>query len=127
MGTLGHSHWQLVQQSVVIIYSITIQSHKLFFCFLISSKCLLFLIVLSRMCITDNEFSRIMSICSQLSLSLSLSRARSCDLAYGPIVIAYDHAILVKPNSDHNFGQILTFWGLLYSPLLQMRAKFGVL
>jgi len=25
-----------------------------------------------------------------------------------------------------NFGQILTFWGLLYDPLLSMTAKFGV-
>ena len=28
---------------------------------------------------------------------------------------------------NHNFGQILTFWGLLYRPLWPMRAKFGVL
>ena len=28
---------------------------------------------------------------------------------------------------NHNFGQIFTFWGLLYRPPLPMRAKFGVL
>jgi len=28
---------------------------------------------------------------------------------------------------NHNVWQILTFWGLLYRPLLPMRAKFGVL
>jgi len=59
-----------------------------------------------------------MSICSQLSLS----RARSCDLAYGPIVIAHDQAILVKPNYDHNFGQILTFLG---SPVFTRFADEG--
>jgi len=28
---------------------------------------------------------------------------------------------------NRNFGQILSFWGLLYRPLLPMRVKFGVL
>jgi len=35
------------------------------------------------------------------------------------------YRLLVAKN--HNFGQILTFWGLLYRPLLPMRAKFTAL
>ena len=38
------------------------------------------------------------------------------------------NVFIVSASGGHNFGQILTFWGLLYRPpLLPMRAKFGVL
>ena len=30
-------------------------------------------------------------------------------------------------GQNHNFWQIVTFWGLLYRPLLPMKAEFGVL